>query len=100
MKDKHTINILGMSLTLVSEESDEYLNSLAAQIEERIKDMTMKSGRVTKMDAAMFCALDYLDLKIKAEERVGDAKKQFEDYERTIAELQAENSELRALLGK
>ncbi|MBS7276296.1 MAG: cell division protein ZapA [Firmicutes bacterium] len=69
MKQKYDITVAGISLSIVSEDDEEYINSLVRLLDRRIADMTINKGKCSKGAALAVCALDYLDssLKLQAE---------------------------------
>ena len=69
MKQKYDITVAGISLSIVSEDDEEYINSLVRLLDRRIADMTIHKGKCSKGAALAVCALDYLDssLKLQAE---------------------------------
>ena len=100
MKEKYTVEVAGISLSLMSEESEEYIKKLAEVLNTRVNEMILSSKRISKTDAAMFCALDYLDMKLKTDLKLRETSEQFKAYEKMIEDLKRENDELRKLLGK
>ena len=72
MKEKYEISIAGTEMTVVTDESEEYVKRLAQTLDRRVMDMVIVKNRCTKMEALALCAMDYLDvatkLKIELEE--------------------------------
>lgn len=67
MKEKVTFDVLGMSLSLQTEKSEEYVIALAKQVEEKANRILLSNRNCTKAEALFLCALDYLDEKNTAE---------------------------------
>ena len=44
MKQKYDITVAGISLSIVSEDDEEYINSLVRLLDRRIADMTINTG--------------------------------------------------------
>lgn len=97
MKERYTVVISGMELNLLSDEEEEYVLGLAKIIDGRINSMVMSSKRCNKTEAALLCALDYLDDKLKTALTLETVKKQRDD---AIMELQRLRKELDALRDK
>lgn len=91
MKERYTVVIGGMELNLLSEEQEDYVKGLAKIIDGRINSMVMSSKRCNKTEAALICALDYLDDKLKTALTLETVKKQRDD---TIIENQRLRKEL------
>lgn len=100
MKEKYTLEIAGVQLKLTAEDSEAYIRALENKINERINDMVITKKRCNKTEAAIFCALDYLDEKCKAVHSMENLKKQIENYIREAESLKKENAELKKLLEK
>jgi len=79
MKEKYIVKIAGAELKILSDESEDYLNSLVRILDRRIGDMVMTNKRCTRLEAAVLCALDYLDDKIKAAAEIESLKQQIEE---------------------
>ena len=65
MKFTHKLTIAGEELTLTSGDKPEYVEKLAAELSKRINTMVLSGAGVTKLDAAIVCALDLLDENCK-----------------------------------
>ncbi|MCL2518602.1 MAG: cell division protein ZapA [Oscillospiraceae bacterium] len=98
MKQKIPVDIAGIQLSLISEEDEEYVINLAKQVDERVRKITMSNTRRTKTEATIFCAIDYLDEKLKTEIAMKKLSDQINGYKRDIEELKKENDELKKLL--
>lgn len=65
MKMKHTVNIAGTRITLLSDENKEYVKGLADLIDRRVTDLVITHKNCTKLEALLLCSLDYLDERTK-----------------------------------
>lgn len=65
-KKRYSINVAGIPLNLVTEESEEFLTKIAGTLSDEISAITSRSFCVSKMDAAILCALDALGESDKA----------------------------------
>lgn len=68
-KQTYEIQVLGMPLNIQTTESEETLKKNAKRVEESINDLIYKNARITKGQAMLFLALDYLaeNERLKAE---------------------------------
>ena len=83
MNEKYTVRISGAELHIVTDESEEYLKSIAETIDKRMTDMIVSNKRCSRLDAALICAVDYLDGKLKAEEEI----RRLKEENKTLREL-------------
>ena len=75
MKNTHKITIVGVDLTLNSENSEEYVQKLALELTRKINSIALSSSGVTKLQAAVVCALDLLDENYRLKLLIEDGKK-------------------------
>ena len=75
MKNTHKITIAGVDLTLNSENSEEYVQKLALELTRKINSIALSSSGVTKLQAAVVCALDLLDENFRLKLLIEDGKK-------------------------
>ena len=94
MKQKFTISLLDMPVSIVSDESEESVKALAATLNEHVKNLMWKSRQVTKTEAALFCALEYLSDAESAKARADKAEAQLTLYSANIVRLREENDRL------
>lgn len=87
-----------MPLMLTTEESTDYMNGLADTVSRRIDELVAANRHCGKTEAALFCALLYLDEKNSAAKRIAVLEKQGDTYEESIADLKRENDELKKLI--
>ncbi len=74
MKQKYNVTVSGISLSIVSEDDEEYVNNLVRLLDRRIADMTINKGKCSKAEALAVCALDYLDSTLKLQAELDAAK--------------------------
>lgn len=71
-KKRYSVTVSGVPLTIITEESAEFVNKIADTLTSRINLITNHSFCVSKLDAAILCALDAIgeadknDAKLKA----------------------------------
>jgi cell division protein ZapA (FtsZ GTPase activity inhibitor) len=75
MKHNHDINIAGVPLPLSSDNDERYVQILAAELTRRIGNMTNGQTSITKLEAALVCALDLLDENCRLKLELEDLKK-------------------------
>ena len=74
-KRKVSLNIAGNKISLVTDESPEYVEKLAALVSQRVNTLSLSSSGISKMDAALVYALDLLDENFKLKIALAEAKK-------------------------
>lgn len=95
MKERYIVEISGIELNLLSDENEEYVLGLAKIIDGRINGMVMSNKRCSKTEAALVCALDYLDDKLKTALTLETVKKQRDESLLEIQRLRKELDDLR-----
>lgn len=115
MKQKYTITIADMELSVVSEAPSEDVEKIVGILDRRIRSILLKSQSCSKIEATLLCALDLCGdkLQMKAaledvisdledakeknavlEEKLALLEKNIEKTEKECARLQAENKRL------
>ena len=94
MKQKFTITLLDIPVSIVSDESEESVKALAAKLNEHVKNVLWKTRQVSKTEAALFCALEYLSDAENAKQRADKAEAQLDLYSNNIVRLREENDRL------
>lgn len=92
MKERYNIEISGIQLTIVSDETEDFVNSIVARIDERVNDLVVRNKRCSKLDAALLCALDYCGEAVKAEKRIRNLEAQISLYDANIKRMREELS--------
>ena len=98
MKEKFQIEIADVPLSIISDEKEEYINALVTKLDGEIRDLTVRSKRCSKMDAALLIALDYCSEKQKADKRIRNLEAQVSLYDANLRRLREENAALEARL--
>lgn len=88
VKKKITVEIVGDSLTLITDESDDFVREVAMRLNKRMLDLTRNNFRTSKYDAAVLCALDAMSEKVKAEKRVRTVESQLSVAQQEIRRLE------------
>ena len=74
-KRKVSLNIAGNKISLVTDESPEYVEKLGARVSQRVNTLALSGSGISKMDAALVYALDLLDENFKLKMALAEAKK-------------------------
>ena len=119
MKQKYTITIADIEMNIITEATEEDVERIVGIIDRRMREISMKSKKCTKTEAALICALDLCaektELKAQVEELEDSLEERNEKFEhlcekyelvqkncdrleRERARLEVENSRLRAML--
>lgn len=98
-KKRVPVEIAGTSLTIVTDEPEEFVKLLASQLDRRITSLTKNSFRISQLDAALLCALDAMGDKFKYEKRIRTLEAQAQVYEMDLGNLRSEIDELNAKIG-
>jgi len=100
MKERYSIEIADIQLTILSDEPKEYVESTVAHLDETIRDMTVKNKRCSKLDAAILCALDFYSEKTKADKKIKNLEAQISLYDVNIRRLREEIISLKQKAGE
>lgn len=119
MKKKYTLSIADMEINVITEAPQESVEYIVGVLDRKIREISLKSKKCTKSEAAILCALDFCADKIELKDRVealedelGESnealehlnekleliQKNSERLERDRARLEVENEKLRAIL--
>ncbi len=115
MKQKYTITIADMELSVISEAPSEDVEKVVGILDRRIRSILIKSQTCSKIEATLLCALDLCGDKLQMkealeevitdledakeknavlEEKLALLEKNIEKTEKECARLQAENKRL------
>lgn len=98
MKQKFYVEIAGVKLGIVSEEGQEYVESVAKAVNDRINSMIRTQKNCSLVEAAIFCAMDFYSTGHGDSRRVKNLEAQIALYQANVNRLKKENEELRAKL--
>ena len=90
MKQKYNLEIAGIQLSILSDESEDFVKELVAKLDTQITDLTVHNKRCAKIDAAILIALDALSEKIKLEQKLKNLEAQVALYEANLRRQRAE----------
>ena len=94
MKQKFTITLLDLPVSIVSDESEETVKALAKTLNEHVQSVLWKPRQISKTEAALFCALEYLSDAKTATARADKAEAQLGLYTANLARMREENDRL------
>lgn len=97
-KKRYEIQIAGAQLAIISDEREEFINTLVENLDAQIKEITVSSKRSSNLDAAILCALEYYSEKVKAEKRARNLEAQISLYDANLRRFREENIALREKL--
>jgi len=95
-KRKISVEIAGMSLTLVTDENGAFVDNVVAQVNEKMDAILaggIRTGTST-LDAALLCAIDSVGERLKAEKRMRNLEAQLSLYEVNVRNLKEELDKL------
>ncbi|MFY9382386.1 MAG: cell division protein ZapA [Eubacteriales bacterium] len=96
--EKYDIEIADIGMTVRSDENEDFVCYVVAEIDNKIRQITSKNPRCSKLEAALLCALEYCSEKIKLQKKVKNLEAQVALYAANVNRLKAENAELREKL--
>jgi len=99
MANKITVAIGGTEYTFMSDESSDYMQKVAALVDERMSAITA-SGRVNRVDAAVLVAANLADELIKQQGATENLRRQVKGYLDEANKAKSELSECRRQLNK
>lgn len=89
-KNKVRVNIAGVTYSLITDETAEYTNELAAEIDEKMKEMQGANPFMSTNQAAVLVAIEFADKAKKAEAAAEGYRDQIKDYLKDASEAQTE----------
>lgn len=94
MKQKFTIHLLDMPISVVSDDDEQTVKALAAELNERAQTILYRSRQISKTEAALFCALEYLSELKESRAAADRAEAQLSLYANNLARMREENDRL------
>lgn len=88
-KKVHKLNIAGEEYRIVSDESAEYMQDLARELDEKMKDI-LRGSRVSTTQAAILVALQYADDAAKNSGNADSLRSQLKSYLEDAAQAKSE----------
>lgn len=75
-KQKFTIEVCGIKMTVVTEDSQEEVMSVAEAVENRVGEIMLSARYVSKLEAALFVCLDACAEKRQMQKKLNEANSQ------------------------
>lgn len=93
-KKKVRIVVCSTEYTVLTEDSAEYLQSLAAELDRTLRELVEGGRRISMTQASVLLALHYLDEKKKAEQSTDNIRYQLKEYlqDATKARMEADDA--------
>ena len=99
MKQKHTLNIAGIQLSVVTDASPEEVERIRGLLDRKIREITLKS-RCPKTEAALLCAMEFAADRITLQDQVSTLEDRCERYELEVTTHRGRTAELAAEIEK
>jgi len=94
MKNKITVELCDKEFSLLSDEPEDYVQSLAEEINKMIEDIAYKNLRVSKADAAVLTCLNLCDKNRKHVDNNDSMRREIMKLTKDIEKLTIENIDL------
>ena len=94
-KKRYEILVAGCQLAIITDEREEFVNSVVETIDREIREITAATKRSSNLDAAILCAIEYYSEKVKAEKRARNLEAQISLYDANMRRFREENIALR-----
>ena len=98
MKQKYTIRVAGIEMNVISEESPEAVEALVGLVDRKMREISLKSKKCPKSEAALLCALEFCADKLAMKTELEAITARAENAEAEIAKLKEENARLTSKL--
>ena len=97
-KKRYEILVAGCQLAIITDEREEFVNTVVETLDREIKEITAATKRSSNLDAAILCAIQYYSDKVKAEKRARNLEAQISLYDANMRRFREENLALRKKL--
>lgn len=95
VKNRVKLMIGDCDISVVSEDSEEYIREIGAIVDEYIRNMMMRTPTMSTTLAAMFAALDFCDAASKEKESANNLRSQITQYSTELSSAKEELEKLR-----
>ena len=100
MINRIKIEILGSTYTIATPETEEYVRSLAKELDEQARHLLNTDSKLSPNDALILCAMSYSDSFHKSEQSSDHMRSQLTDYLEDAAKARIELDDVRRELDK
>lgn len=87
MKKKYSLSIAEMEINVITEAAPEAVEYIVGVLDRKIREISLKSKKCTKSEAAILCALDFCAEKIELKERIEALEDELEEGKESIGHL-------------
>lgn len=98
MENVYTVHVGGVELSLYSTESEDYTNSIAQDVDAKIKEIMGVTYGTATTSAAILAAMDYCDEIRKMQEGTDNLRAQIKEYMDDANKAIAERDEARRII--
>ena len=98
IKRKVGLNFAGISLSLITDEDDAFVRTIEKKLDEEMTAL-LRSGRLSQIDAALLCAVEFCADKLTSEKKLRNLEAQVSLYEVNLRRLKNEVASLKKQLG-
>lgn len=95
MKNKCKVEISGIQLSMLSDNTPEQIKAMAEALDKKLRDLTIDQYHYNKTEAAIICAMDYLEENKRLEKTIAQLRHQLETQNLDLEILKIENEKLR-----
>ena len=93
-KKRYSVSVAGVPLNIITDESKDFLDSTAEELSAEIKAITSHSFTISKLDAAILCALDAKGEVAKSASRIRELEAQLTVLEMDMQSLREQHDAL------
>ena len=99
MKQKYTLHIAGIQISVVTDASPDEMERIRGLLDRKIREITLKS-RCPKTEAALLCAMEFAADRISLQDQVSALEDRCDRFELENAGLRGKAAELNAEIEK
>jgi cell division protein ZapA len=95
IKNHVRLRVCNSDIVINSDDSEQYIRNIAAEVEIRINDLKAHSSAISVTMAAIFSAMEYCDEAVKANSSADNLRTQIKEYLEDAAKARAELADAR-----
>ncbi len=100
-KHRVEVSILNTNYAILTEENDEYIKTIAKEVEQNIEQVMLNNENISSMSAVILTSMDYCDKIKKSADGVNELYKQTQEYKKMAESyreaLEKANKEIESL---